>query len=73
MDETVLRAQLQQLYRRDSWKAILPQLLSGVDFFAQPQPFPLTTERQRSIATGRRQIGVASIPDQNGGSKKVAI
>jgi hypothetical protein len=73
MDETVLRAQLQQLYRRDSWKAILPQLLSGVDFFAQPQPFPLTTERQRSIATGRRQIGVASIPDQNGASKKVAI
>jgi type I restriction-modification system DNA methylase subunit len=73
MYETVLRAQLQQPYRRDSWRAILPKLLPAVDFFAQPQPFPLTTERERSIATGRRQIGVASIPDQNGGSKKVAI
>ena len=73
MDESILRAQLQQPYRRDSWRAILPQLLPGVDFFVQPQPFPLTTERERSIATERRQIGVATIPDQNGETKKIAI
>src|SRR5947209_601203 len=73
MDEAILRAQLQQPYRRDSWRAILPQLLPGVEFFAQPQPFPLTTEHERSIAADRRQIGVATVSDQDGGTKKIAI
>ena len=50
MDAAILRAQLQQPYRRDSWRAILQPLLPGVEFFAQAHDFPLTTERERAIA-----------------------
>lgn len=73
MDEAILRAQLQQPYRRDSWRTILRQLFLEVEFFAQPLEVPLTTERERRAASSRHQIGVATVLDQDGGSKKVAI
>jgi hypothetical protein len=68
-----LQTQLQFPYRRDSWRTILPQLLPNVQFFAQPHDFPLTTERERAIATARRQLGVVTVADETGGSKKIAI
>ncbi len=73
MEASLLRIHLQQPYRRESWLTILPQLLPRVEFFAQPADFPLTTERERAIASGRRQIGVATIPDETGTEKHVAI
>jgi len=73
MDAAILRAQLQQPYRRDSWRAILRQLLPNVEFFAQPHDFLLATQREQETATSRRQIGVATVSDHNGGSKKIAI
>jgi type I restriction-modification system DNA methylase subunit len=73
MDPAILRAQLQQPYRRDSWRAILPQLLPSVQFFAQPAEFQLTSERERQVATARRQLGVATVAGETGVSKKIAI
>nr|MDQ3314288.1 hypothetical protein [Verrucomicrobiota bacterium] len=73
MEASLLRIHLQQPYRRESWLTILPQLLPRVEFFAQSADFPLTTERERAIATGRRQIGVATVHDETGTDKRVAI
>jgi hypothetical protein len=73
MDAAILQTQLQQPYRAASWQATLPQLLPDVEFFAQPIDFPLTTERERAIANARRQLGVASVADETGASKKIAI
>src|SRR2546426_58605 len=57
----------------DRWPTILRALLPPVEFFAQPIDFPLTTEREHAIATARRQLGVVTVPDENGASKKIAI
>ncbi len=47
--------------------------MPGIDFFVQPHDFPLTTEREHAIATARRQLGVATLAGETGGSKKIAI
>jgi type I restriction-modification system DNA methylase subunit len=73
MQEPILRSQLQQPYRTASWQVILPQILPVVEFFAQPIDFPLTSERERAIATARRQIGVATVADENSTPKRIAI
>ncbi len=54
---------LQQKYQRETWQALLPQLLPGVELFAQPVNFPLTSEHERGIATARRQFGAATLAD----------
>lgn len=69
----VLQTQLSVPYRRDSWWTILPNLLPRLEPFIQPVDFPLTTVREREIATGRRQIGVARVPDSDGTEKRIAI
>lgn len=57
MTPITLQPQLQQPYRRENWHTLLPQLLPGVELFAQPQDFPLTSSHERGIATARRQFG----------------
>ena len=69
MNAAVLQPQLQQPYRRETWRDLLPQLLPGVELFAQPHDFPLTSERERTIAAARRQFGVATLAD----GKRVAF
>src|SRR5438309_1248492 len=73
MEPAILKTQLQQPYRAASWQAILPQMVPEIEFFAQPIDFPLTTAREREIATTRRQLGVATVADENGAAKKIAV
>jgi type I restriction-modification system DNA methylase subunit len=54
---------LQKEYQRETWQALLPNLLPGVEMFSQPQNFPLTSEYERSIATARHQFGAATLAD----------
>ncbi len=69
MNAATLQPQLQQPYRRETWHALLPQLLPGIELFAQPHDFPLTSERERATATTRRQFGAATLAD----GKRVAF
>ncbi len=69
----VLQTQLSVPYRRETWWTILHKLLPRFEPFIQPDDFPLTTVREREIATGRRQIGVAIVPDDEGIEKRIAI
>lgn len=55
--------QLQKKYVRENWQTLLPQLLPGVELFEQPQNFPLTNDREKEIATARRQFGRATLAD----------
>jgi Eco57I restriction-modification methylase/restriction endonuclease TaqI-like protein len=55
--------QLQKKYLRETWHALLPQLLPGVEMFSQAHDFPLTSEHERGIATARRQFGAATLAD----------
>jgi type I restriction-modification system DNA methylase subunit len=63
MNAAALQPQLQQPYRRETWQALLPELLPGVEVFVQPHDFPLTSERERTIAKARRQFGTAKLAD----------
>jgi TaqI-like C-terminal specificity domain/Eco57I restriction-modification methylase len=57
------QAQFQKKYNRENWHALLPQLLPGVELFASAQDYPLTNDRERTIATARRQFGAATLAD----------
>jgi hypothetical protein len=54
---------LQRKYSREDWQKFLPQLLPGVELFGQAHDFPLTNEREKTIATARRQFGTAKLTD----------
>ena len=69
MNSATLQPQLQQPYRRETWHALLPKLLPGVELFAQPHDYPLASGRERTIATARRQFGTATLAD----GKRVAF
>ena len=69
MNPVDCQPQLQQPYRRENWQTLLPQLLPGVEMFVQAHNFPLHGERELSIATARRQFGVATLAD----GKRVAF
>src|ERR1035437_440706 len=69
MNPADCQPQLQQPYRRENWQTLLPQLLPGVEMFVQAHNFPLHGERELSIATARRQFGVATLAD----GKRVAF
>ena len=69
MNHAVLQTQLQLPYSLANWRALLPDLFPGTDLFTQPVDFPLTNEREREIATARRQFGVATLAD----GKRVAF
>ena len=69
MNPADCQPQLQQPYRRENWQTLLPQLLPGVEMFVQAHNFPLNGERELSIATARRQFGVATLAD----GKRVAF
>jgi len=65
---------LRQPYSAQLWAGLLPRLLPGrVELFSQPVEFPLTTENQRTIATGFRQFGRAVISDGQGGQKILGV
>jgi hypothetical protein len=63
MNPADCQTQLHKKYLRENWHALLPQLLPGVELFEQPQDFPLTNDRERTIATARRQFGRARLAD----------
>ena len=73
MNTAFLQTQLQLPYRRENWQTLLPQLLPGVEIFRQPAEMPLTTEAQRAIAAGMRQIGRAVMRDEQGSERIVAV
>lgn len=73
MNTAFLQPQLQLPYRRETWLALLPQLLPGVELFRQPADSPLTTEAQRAIATGLSQLGRAVLRDGQGNERIIAI
>jgi hypothetical protein len=68
-----LQTQLQLPYRRDTWRTLLRQIFVDLEFFAQPLDVPLTTDRECESARARRQIGVATVREEDGASKKIAI
>jgi hypothetical protein len=63
MNPADCQTQLQKKYLRENWHALLRQLLPGVEIFEQPQIFPLTNDREKEIATARRQFGAATLAD----------
>lgn len=63
MNPADCQTQLQKKYLRENWQTLLPQMLPGVELFEQPQEFPLTNDRERTIATARRQFGRARLAD----------
>jgi hypothetical protein len=73
MTPALLQTQLQQPYRRATWQTILPQLLPQVEFFSQPADVPLRTARESEIASARQQIGRATIVDDAGAEKHIAV
>jgi hypothetical protein len=73
MNTAILQTQLQLPYRRETWQTLLPQIMPGVEMFTQPHDHPLTSEAEREIATARRQIGRAVLPDGSTGQKIVAF
>jgi hypothetical protein len=73
MNTAVLQTQLELPYRRETWQALLPQIFPGVEMFSQPTDYPLTTEAQRNIATGLRQLGRSLLADAQGNERIVAI
>ncbi len=73
MNPIFLQTQLQLPYRRKTWQTLLPQIIPGVELFTQAVEMPLTTEAQRALATGLRQIGRAVLRDEIGNERIVAI
>jgi len=63
MNPADCQPKLQKEYSRETWQALLPQLLPGVEMFSRAQDFPLTSEHERGIATARRQFGAATLAD----------
>lgn len=73
MNTGALQLDLQRPYRRKTWQTLLPQIFPGVELFTQAAETPLTTEAQRALATGLRQIGRAVLRDENGSERIIAI
>ena len=63
MNSATLQPQLQQVYRRETWQALLPQLFPSVELFTQAHDFPLTSDHERRFAAARQQFGAATLAD----------
>jgi hypothetical protein len=63
MNPATTQPHLQKKYARATWHALLRQMLPGVEMFAQPHDFPLTSQYERGIASARRQFGAATLAD----------
>src|SRR5262245_19982684 len=63
MNPELLQQQLRLPYRRTTWVPVLRQFFPSAEVFAQPVDFPLPSNREREIATARRQFGAATLSD----------
>src|SRR5438477_1209216 len=63
MNGAILRTQLEQPYRRESWTALLRQIFDRVDIFQQPLSWPLTTQSERNLASNLIQFGRVTLTD----------
>ncbi|MEI6514340.1 MAG: DUF6577 family protein [bacterium] len=73
MNTAFLQTQLQLPYRRGTWQTLLPQFFPGLELFSQPADRPLTSQSDRTIASGLRQIGRAILRDNQNAERVVAI